>query len=330
MEDSEVDYSELYEHLNGPTAVAFTTDPARPAKVIKKFLEGSLPNQPKRHPIVRRFLERGFYVAASGAEERAQRSFVRTVRGSYVKEQQLEQKTGHAFRGVELKDGRSLPVVWAVRTGVPLTARTNDAGAVQFTETPEAAPIERLSLVEQWKGWKRVGGKLMHELNDGTYLRDWFLAVAQKIERPKEVGPKEPWVHVDTGEQTLVLYVGDEPVYATLVSTGLSSHETPQGSFRIHKKYVTNSMSDIGADAADDRYSIDDVPWTQYFDRSRALHAAFWHGHFGLKRSHGCINLSPADAFYVFQRTWPELPPGWHGVSTQQTGFTGTLVVVTD
>src|SRR5690606_26866152 len=30
----------LYEQLNGPTAVAFTNDPASPAKVIKKFLEG--------------------------------------------------------------------------------------------------------------------------------------------------------------------------------------------------------------------------------------------------------------------------------------------------
>jgi lipoprotein-anchoring transpeptidase ErfK/SrfK len=119
-------------------------------------------------------------------------------------------------------------------------------------------------------------------------------------------------------------------VYATLVSTGLKEHETPLGSFRIHKKYVSNSMSDIGADAADARYSIDDVPWTQYFKGSLALHAAFWHGHFGLKRSHGCINLSPADAFYVFQHTWPELPKGWHGISTQQTGFTGTLVLVTE
>jgi large subunit ribosomal protein L10 len=38
MEESETDFSELYEHLNGPTAVALTTDPATPAKVIKKFL----------------------------------------------------------------------------------------------------------------------------------------------------------------------------------------------------------------------------------------------------------------------------------------------------
>jgi large subunit ribosomal protein L10 len=39
MEDSEIDYSPVFEHLSGPTAVAFTSDPASPAKVIKKFLE---------------------------------------------------------------------------------------------------------------------------------------------------------------------------------------------------------------------------------------------------------------------------------------------------
>ena len=45
MENAEIDYSDLFEHLNGPTAVAFTNDPATPAKVIKKFLgtDGKLP-----------------------------------------------------------------------------------------------------------------------------------------------------------------------------------------------------------------------------------------------------------------------------------------------
>lgn len=32
-------FEELFEELNGPTAVAFTNDPAGPAKVLKKFLE---------------------------------------------------------------------------------------------------------------------------------------------------------------------------------------------------------------------------------------------------------------------------------------------------
>ncbi|MDX1438522.1 MAG: 50S ribosomal protein L10 [Rubricoccaceae bacterium] len=32
-------FEELYEQLSGPTAIAFTNDPAGPAKVIRKFLE---------------------------------------------------------------------------------------------------------------------------------------------------------------------------------------------------------------------------------------------------------------------------------------------------
>ena len=39
LEQQEEDFSSLYEHLSGPTAVAFTNDPATPAKVIKKFLD---------------------------------------------------------------------------------------------------------------------------------------------------------------------------------------------------------------------------------------------------------------------------------------------------
>ena len=40
-------FDELLEQLNGPTAVAFTNDPAGPAKVIKKFLEGTDKDLPR-------------------------------------------------------------------------------------------------------------------------------------------------------------------------------------------------------------------------------------------------------------------------------------------
>jgi hypothetical protein len=213
---------------------------------------------------------------------------------------------------------------------VPQRLKALPDGSHKLVDASDLAPIERLSLVPNWKKWTRVEGKLMHELSDGSLILDWYLAVAERIARPKEVGKDEPWVHVDEGEQTLVLYVGDEPKYATLVSSGISDHKTPLGSFRIQRKYVSDTMSDIGADAEDDRYSIDDVPWTQYFDGSRALHVAFWHTQFGIQRSHGCVNLAPADAFYVFQHTWPELPAAWHGVSTQKTGVKGSLVLITE
>jgi L,D-transpeptidase catalytic domain len=299
-------------------------------KKLKSFLAGTLPNQPTKHAVIRRFLERGYYVASTGVTVRSQRRFAHTVRGSFVKEQQLTPKTGAQFHGVELDGQHTLPVVWAVRTSVPQRLKTLPDNSHKLVDASDTPAIERLSLVPNWKKWTRVDGKLMHELSDGSLILDWYLAVAERIARPKEVGKNEPWVHVDEGEQTLVLYVGDEPKYATLVSSGISDHKTPLGSFRIQRKYVSDTMSDIGADAEDDRYSIDDVPWTEYFDGSRALHAAFWHTQFGIQRSHGCVNLAPADAFYVFQHTWPELPTAWHGVSTQKTGVKGSLVLITE
>ena len=57
-----------------------------------------------------------------------------------------------------------------------------------------------------------------------------------------------------------------------------------------------------GAFEADrsDYYYLDKVPWTMYFDGARALHAAYWRTMFGFPQSHGCVNLSPGDAHFLF------------------------------
>jgi lipoprotein-anchoring transpeptidase ErfK/SrfK len=57
-----------------------------------------------------------------------------------------------------------------------------------------------------------------------------------------------------------------------------------------------------------------DVPYVQYFEKSYALHVAYWHDVFGIARSHGCINLSPIDGKYIFAWTGPAVPEGWHGI----------------
>ena len=41
------------------------------------------------------------------------------------------------------------------------------------------------------------------------------------------------------------------------------------------------------------------------------MHAAYWHGQYGKPRSHGCINLSPRDAKWIWDFAEPKLPPGW-------------------
>jgi hypothetical protein len=51
-----------------------------------------------------------------------------------------------------------------------------------------------------------------------------------------------------------------------------------------------------------------------YFQLAYALHSAFWHDSFGHPHSHGCVNLAPRDAKWLFEFVEPPLPTGWHGV----------------
>ena len=292
------------------------------------YLSGERADGPPGTAVVNRYLDRGFYVASNGREVRASRVFVRTTQGRYIKQAQLETRTGHDFHGIELGRGRTLPVAWTVRAARPLIA---EGGAL--VDEADAEPIERQVALEGWRERRRVGGDLVHVLETDRgerYLRSWLVSVAERIDRPDGVADDEPWVHVDLSEQTLVLYRGDAPIYATLVSTGVEGHETPIGVFEIRRKHVTDTMSNLGSDAGDDRYSIEDVPWTEYFEGSVALHTAFWHTGFGVPRSHGCVNMTPFDAHRVFRDTWPVLPAGWHGVSTEGTPLHGSRVVVTE
>ncbi len=296
--------------------------------------EGRLAGEPRMPAVVARYLHRGFYVAGNGVETRSSRRFVRTVRGSYVKEAQLEETSGASFQGVELDEETTLPIAWATRTAAPLERQVRADGSERMRGVEGATPWERQERVP-WLRRERIGAHVYHVVQtpDGEerFLRAWFVGVAEAIDPPRSVGADDVWVHVDVSEQTLVMYRGARPFYATLVSSGLEGHDTPRGEFHIRRKFVSDTMANLGPDAGDDSYRIDDVPWTQYFDGSIALHGAFWHNRFGLQRSHGCVNLAPRDARYVFEHTAPEVPLGWHGVSTDRgTGFEGSLVVVTD
>ncbi len=129
----------------------------------------------------------------------------------------------------------------------------------------------------------------------------------------------EKWIDVNVTKQTLVLYEGEKPVYATLISTGEAGLEDPKhttatkrGIFRIHTKHITATMS---SDEVGEEFELRDVPYVQYFDKEGyAMHGAYWHDRFGVPKSHGCINLAPEDARRIFYWTEPQVPIGWHGV----------------
>ncbi len=135
--------------------------------------------------------------------------------------------------------------------------------------------------------------------------------VARAIARPDSVKAGTRWIHVNLSNQTLVAYDGDRPVFATLVSSGLEDgFATPTGTYRVREKHITTTMS--GPDPDKGYYEIAEIPWVQYYHDSYALHGAYWHDEFGQTRSHGCTNIAPADARWLFYFTRPELPAKWH------------------
>jgi hypothetical protein len=110
----------------------------------------------------------------------------------------------------------------------------------------------------------------------------------------------ERWIEVNLAEQTLAVYDQHQLVFATLIASGVDPFFTRPGLFQIQQKKELETMS--GAFEADrsDFYYLEDVPWTMYYDQNRALHGAYWRTIFGYPQSHGCINLSPGDAHWLF------------------------------
>jgi hypothetical protein len=178
---------------------------------------------------------------------------------------------------------------------------------------------------------RRAGGLEALIARDGSLLRAEDVVVVEPLRVPPAwASSGRKWIDVSILRQTLVAYEGLRPVYVTLVSTGADglgdpkeTHSTIQGVFLIHTKHVTVTMD--GDEDDDDRFDFRDVPFVQYFTEGFALHAAYWHDEFGTPRSHGCINLSPIDAAWLFAWTTPEVPPAWHAALSLKRG---TLVYI--
>lgn len=172
-----------------------------------------------------------------------------------------------------------------------------------------AAPRELLVAVET----AEVRGRTIWRTPRG-WLDPRHVFTASGAPLPADLRPNERWVDVDTRAQVLVAYEGTRPVYFTLVSSGRRGFETRRGEFRAWVKLATTDMSnadDPDLDTATRVYSVERVPWVLFFHRDQALHGVYWHDRFGTARSHGCVNLAPKDARWIFEWAPPLLPAGW-------------------
>ena len=236
----------------------------------------------------------GFGLSIVEEHAAAGRRWGHTARGRWIALEELAPAQPASLRGVALESG-ALDFAWVVTAGAPVL----DAGGRRLATR---ALFAREPLPEPCAGPLCRAG--------GGWMRAEDLRVPRVFPRPPGVGPTERWLDVDLGSQTLVAYEGDRPVFATLVSAGIgapgSALATPPGVFRIRSKHRAASMDNLEHTGVVP-YSYEDIPLVQYFTERVALHAALWHQRFGRPASHGCINLSPADAERLFDFTSPRM-----------------------
>ncbi len=269
--------------------------------------------------------------------------FYQTVRGRYVRPGDVRMLSSTLHSGELLDEKTPLPLAFVlaearaqpcfVEAGAgphPACGRVDsvhapeeqDAGAVPpDTGVANELTLERYSrfpvtLPDANSAFVVLGGGLTVERSK--------VRLALPHARPSGVGRDEKWIHISLGEQTLVAYEGDTPVFATLVSTGKKGYATPRGNFRVHEKYLAFTMS--ATDPIDGFYEVEEVPYAMFYWRGYAIHGAYWHDDFGQVKSHGCTNLAPIDSKWLYYWSAPEVPVGWHG---KHDSFHGTHVSVT-
>ena len=115
---------------------------------------------------------------------------------------------------------------------------------------------------------------------------------------PAEAGPdKCRFIYTNLDTQTLSVFDQCKLVFATLISSGKNSW-TFEGRFAIQYKVEYGSITPPAGSTSE--YYIEGVPYFMTYSGDFGFHGAYWHDAFGTAASHGCINLAPADAKWLY------------------------------
>ena len=170
----------------------------------------------------------------------------------------------------------------------------------------------------------------------------WVAAEAFRPIQKEELEPIHPLAEqkrivVDVTYQTLSCYEGSQEVYFCRVSSGakfdmfgtpVDEWATPVGQHLISRKYISLQMSGGTTGAG---YDLPGIGWTVIFATGGvAIHSTFWHNNYGDAMSHGCVNVAPEDAKWIFRWSAPTVPYDPGMVDITQSRQASTPVKVTE
>jgi hypothetical protein len=165
---------------------------------------------------------------------------------------------------------------------------------------------------EQGTGWYKV----YDEFPPTSPTHQWILARDVRRIPRSEMSPIHPFagekrIEVNIDEQRLTCYEGDRIAFTTLVASGLAgATATPLGDTSVLLKQPSRHMCNYpypgGPPPLGDLFDLPGIPWNLFFDLSgTAIHGAYWHNDFGVRRSHGCLNVSQEAARWIYRWAYP-------------------------
>lgn len=279
---------------------ALTIEPLRPYLGLTPDAYGKVITDAApvfRHPLEAlagfppvRVWEKGFvYASLIGQVTVGDQLFYQINRGEFMRSADLEPVRPSAYGGTYFTTPPTTAVGWVIHN-VQLTAVPGQAAA------PGAPSAGRYQFF-QVLGVQHLDGFNWYLIGPDMWIHQHDVAIVQPTPPP---GADANSIAVDTFEQSLGFYQNGQLVYATLVSSGSRYFPTRLGTFKVWAKLTHGKMSGAYFDDRSDFYFLEDVPWILYYDGDRALHGAYWHDKFGARSSHGCVNLAPRDARWIF------------------------------
>lgn len=192
--------------------------------------------------------------------------------------------------------------------------------------------IDRLKMDDNGQVWYRINERYG---NPGDIF--WGPAEAFRPLTQEEILPINPEseekrvvVNVNWHNQTLSCFEGNREVYYCRVSSGVKSGSTPVTPFgskgypiwrKLYSIHMAGGTNEAGWD-------LIGIGWTSLFvGEGVALHSTFWHNNFGEPMSHGCVNLSPEDAKWIFCWSLPVVPYETGDITIVGEGSTKVVVV---
>jgi lipoprotein-anchoring transpeptidase ErfK/SrfK len=151
-----------------------------------------------------------------------------------------------------------------------------------------------------------------------------------------QVDPADKKIIVNLAEQRVHAFEKDQEVFTSRTATGAifpdlgdkGDFSTPRGTYYVFRKTPSQHM--YGGRAGDsDYFDLPGIPWVSYFiGNGIAFHGTYWHNDYGVPRSHGCVNLPSAKAYWIWRWTMPESDPvERYTMNYTPTGGTRVLVV---